>query len=290
VVFVFHLNPALSEVPVPELKKRVTDLTDTLKEQEKIELEKILKDFEKRKGSQVAVLIVPSTEEEAIEQFSIRVVDEWKIGRKKIDDGVLLLIAKNDRKLRIEVGRGLEGALTDALSKRIIEEIIKPEFKSQKFFEGVKKGAEAITKVIDGEELPAPTVSSYENRNKSGSDDLFWPILFLVGFVALIFVRMFFGLWKSAGIVFIVSFFVFVLFLYFGQFVNSLIYASIAAIGYLILFGLFDLIGSSGGGSSSSSGSSWSSSSGSSWSSSSSSSSFGGGGGSFGGGGASGSW
>src|ERR1019366_3413833 len=101
-----------------------------------------LKDLETRKGSQVAVLIVPTTEPESIEQYSIRVAEAWKIGRKKIDDGALLLVAKNDRKLRIEVGYGLEGALNDATAKRIIDEIITPRFRSGDFAGGISAGVD----------------------------------------------------------------------------------------------------------------------------------------------------
>jgi uncharacterized protein len=120
------LPPSLAaEVAVPALKARVTDLTSTLAPDQRAGLEAKLADFEARKGSQIAVLIVPTTQPETIEQFAIRVFDEWKLGRARVDDGVLLLVAKNDRKLRIEVGRGLEGALPDAVAKRIVSEMIR---------------------------------------------------------------------------------------------------------------------------------------------------------------------
>ena len=107
-------------------------------------LTQTLKDLETRKGSQIAVLIVPTTDGEAIEQFSLRVAEAWKIGRKKIDDGALLVIAKNDRRLRIEVGYGLEGALTDATTKRIIDEDITPKFKAGDFGGGVAAGVDRM--------------------------------------------------------------------------------------------------------------------------------------------------
>ena len=128
---------ANAEVVIPPLKSRVTDLTHTLSTQESNQLEQQLAQFEASKGSQVALLIVPTTQPETIEQYAIRVVDAWKLGRKGIDDGVLLLVAKNDRALRIEVGYGLEGILPDALAKRIIEETIVPAFRQGNFFGGL---------------------------------------------------------------------------------------------------------------------------------------------------------
>ena len=124
---------ALALVAVPPLSGRVVDQTGTLAAGDIASLTQTLKDLETRKGSQIAVLIVPTTDGEAIEQFSLRVAEAWKIGRKKIDDGALLVIAKNDRHLRIEVGYGLEGALTDVTTKRIIDEDITPKFKSRRF-------------------------------------------------------------------------------------------------------------------------------------------------------------
>src|ERR1700744_5726758 len=115
---------ALADVAVPPLSGRVVDQTGTLSAGDIASLTQTLKDFETRKGSQIAVLIVPTTAPETIEQYSIRVAEAWKIGRKKVDDGAILLVAKDDRKLRIEVGYGLEGALTDLTTKRIIDEII----------------------------------------------------------------------------------------------------------------------------------------------------------------------
>jgi uncharacterized protein len=112
---------AFADVAVPPLTGRVVDLTGTLSPGNIAALTQTLKDLETRKGSQVAVLLVPTTEPETIEQYSIRVAEAWKIGRRKIDDGALLVVAKNDHKLRIEVGYGLEGALTDVTARRIID-------------------------------------------------------------------------------------------------------------------------------------------------------------------------
>ncbi len=144
------------EVPVPSLSARVTDLTSTLDAQQIQTLESRLAEFEKSKGAQLAVLIVPTTQPETIEQYGIRVADAWKLGRKGVDDGALLLVAKDDRALRIEVGYGLEGALNDATANRIVEEIIVPHFKRGEFYQGVDAGLSAMMKVVEGEPLPAP--------------------------------------------------------------------------------------------------------------------------------------
>jgi uncharacterized protein len=142
--------------PVPRLEARVTDLTGTLTSADQARLESRLAAFEAEKGAQIAVLIVPSTRPEEIEQYAIRVVDAWKLGREKPDDGALLLIAKEDRALRIEVGRGLEGALTDLTSKRIIADTITPLSRQGDFAGGITAGIEQMIRVIEGEPLPAP--------------------------------------------------------------------------------------------------------------------------------------
>src|SRR5579862_2451791 len=147
---------ASAQVAVPPLTGRVVDQTATLSASEMDALTQRLKDLETRKGSQVAVLIVPTTQPEAIEQFSIRVAEAWKIGRKKIDDGALLVVAKNDRKLRIEVGYGLEGALPDVTARRIIDEIIVPRFRTGDFAGGISAGVDRMIRIIDGEPLPKP--------------------------------------------------------------------------------------------------------------------------------------
>lgn len=147
---------AQAEVAVPPLAHRVTDLTSTLDAQQTQALETRLADFEKAKGAQLAVLIVPTTEPETIEQFGIRVADAWKLGRKGVDDGALLLVAKDDHALRIEVGYGLEGALNDATAHRIVDEIIVPRFRRGEFYPGIDAGLTAMMGVIGGESLPPP--------------------------------------------------------------------------------------------------------------------------------------
>jgi uncharacterized protein len=156
------------QVPVPQLQSRVTDLTHTLTPQQAAELEQKLAAYEQRKGLQLALLIVPSTKPESIEQYSIRVVDKWKLGRKNVDDGALLLVAKDDRELRIEVGYGLEGALTDVTSRRIIDEEIAPRFRSGDFAGGINAGVDRMIAVANGEPLPVPAPQA------SHGQDLDW--------------------------------------------------------------------------------------------------------------------
>lgn len=147
---------AAGDVAVPALTARVNDLTGTLSGGAVSRIESELEAFESSKGIQITVLIVPTTQPEEIEQYSIRVADQWKIGRKGVDDGAILLVAKNDRRVRIEVGRGLEGALSDAISNRIIDETVTPHFKQGDFDGGVEAGVKQIMSVVNGEPLPAP--------------------------------------------------------------------------------------------------------------------------------------
>ncbi len=142
--------------PIPPLAARVTDTTGTLDAGQKAALEAKLAAFEREKGAQVAVLIVPTTQPEDIAQYSIRVVDAWKLGRAQPDDGALLLVAKDDRRLRIEVGYGLEGALPDAIASRIIRETITPRFRQDDYYGGIDAGVDRILGVIRGEALPPP--------------------------------------------------------------------------------------------------------------------------------------
>lgn len=143
-------------VGVPPLNAPVTDLSATLDAGQVASLNAELRAFEQRKGSQVAVLIVPTTKPEPIEQYAMRVAEQWKLGRKKVDDGAILVVAKNDRAVRIEVGYGLEGVLNDATAKRIIDDVIVPRFRQNDFNGGIAAGTASIMKVIDGEPLPAP--------------------------------------------------------------------------------------------------------------------------------------
>ena len=267
---------AAADVAVPPLSGRVVDQTGTLSAGDISSLTQTLKDLEARKGSQIAVLIVPTTAPETIEQYSIRVAEAWKIGRKKIDDGALLVVAKDDRHLRIEVGYGLEGALTDVTSKRIIDEIIVPKFRSGDFAGGIAAGVARIVAVVDGEPLPAPQPQQSWNLPDQLGNALPFIIfgaIVLSGFLRMALGRLV-GSAATGGIVGLVAWFML------GSLAVSLIAAAIA-----FVFTLFGGFASSGGRTG------WSGGGGSfSGSSSGDGGGFSGGGGSFGGGGASGSW
>ena len=277
---------AAADVAVPPLVGRVVDQTATLSSGDVASLQQTLKDFEARKGSQIAVLIVPTTAPETIEQYSLRVAEAWKIGRKKIDDGALLVIAKNDRHLRIEVGYGLEGALTDVTSKRIIDEVITPKFRSGDFAGGISAGVDRIIRVIDGEKLSAP-----EPRQQPSSDwlshiDLFNPFtlfaVFIVGSILRATLGRLIGAVATGGVVGLLAW------LIAGSLVASIIAAFIAFV--VTMFAETPTSPSGHGGGRGWSGGYGGGGSYSGGSSSSGSSDSGGGGGSFGGGGASGSW
>ena len=258
-----------AEVIVPPLVGRVTDQTATLNPEQKATLEQTLQAFEAKKGSQIAILIISSTAPETIEQYALRVADQWNLGRKKVDDGAILLVAKTDRALRIEVGYGLEGALNDATSKRIISEIITPRFKQGDFYGGITAGVEQIIRVIDGEPLPEP------NRKLSGSDlnvQQYIPIIFILALVIGGVLRAVVGRFPSAiltgGVVAIVGWL-------FAGALSFALGAGVIALLFTLLgggmgggmggYGMGSRRGGLGGG-------------------------FGGGGGGFGGGGASGRW
>jgi uncharacterized protein len=273
---------ALADVAVPPLTGRVVDQTATLSGSEIASLDQTLKDFEVRKGSQIAVLIVPTTQPETIEQYSLRVAEAWKIGRKKIDDGAILVVAKNDRKLRIEVGYGLEGALNDVTAKRIIDEVITPKFRSGDFGGGISDGVNRILRVVDGEPLPAPA-QRQQNSGLLSQIDPFNPFLIVAlvvmgGVLRGVFGRLF-GSLATGGLVAAIFWFI----------AASLTLSVVGGVIAFIVTMIGDAMTSSGG---VGRGGGWVSSGGgySGGSSSSDSGGFSGGGGSFGGGGASGSW
>jgi uncharacterized protein len=230
------------------------------------------------------VLIVPTTDQESIEQFSIRVAEAWKIGRRKIDDGALLVVAKNDRRLRIEVGYGLEGALTDATTRRIIDEDITPKFKSGDFAGGISAGVVRMIRVIDGEQLPAPEPEHWSSPGLSNYIDPFNPFVLAAVFIIGGLLRATLG--RLAGSAATGGFVGFVAWLFVGSLVVSIV-LGVGAFIFAMLGDVASVGGGRGRGRSWSSGGSWSTGSGGS---SSSDSGFSGGGGSFGGGGASGSW
>lgn len=294
------------EADLPELTGRVVDTTATLSASEKEQLNATLEQLERDTGSQLVVVIVPTTGAEAIEQYSIRLAEEWKIGREGVDDGVILLVAKEDRKLRIEVGYGLEGAIPDAGANRIIDEFIVPEFKRGNFYDGIAAGVDALAILIRGEDLPPPEESA---------DDALLVVGLVFGIMAcafgLIGLLLAFFTHRVWGIILTVVWvstllaplsFLGIIGLDLEATLTLAVFCWIVFSFFIFVLGILVNLGravrKSGGswssGSSSYSGgsSSYSSSGSSSFSSSSSSSSssFSGGGGSFGGGGASGSW
>jgi uncharacterized protein len=168
------LAPRVSaQVAIPAFDALVTDLTGTLTAAQQSALEEKLRAYGARKGSQIAVLVLPTTQPEDIAQFGIRLADAWKVGRKGPDDGVIFIVAKQDRALRLEVGYGLEGALTDALASRIINDTVAPLFKQGDFYGGVNAGVDQIMRVIDGEALPAPD----QSWQKSRGEQISWPAI-----------------------------------------------------------------------------------------------------------------
>jgi uncharacterized protein len=262
---VLGLGQAWAQVPVPVLKSRVTDLTGTLDAASRQSLETRLAQLEQAKGAQLAVLLVPTTQPETIEQFSLRVAETWKLGRKGVDDGVLLLVAKNDRTLRIEVGYGLEGAIPDAVAKRVIAETITPRFKQGDFPGGIQAGVDALSRLIQGEPLPEPK-TDFSWLSAMSLDDILGVtalFVFIVGGM----LRAIFGTLLGALLAGLVAFFG-------GWLLGSWVVGLFAGVivFFLTLVGVSFISGGGGGGGGGFGGG------------------FGGGGGGFGGGGASGSW
>jgi uncharacterized protein len=176
------------EPAVPTLARHVTDLTGTLTAQQVDQLDTQLAALEKQKGAQLVVLMVPTTQPDDIEDYSLRVAEANKLGRKGVDDGVLLFIAKNDRQVRIEVGYGLEGAIPDAASARIIREYLAPKFRNNDYFGGINDAVGALTLLINGEPLPPPV---HGNEARQRGEDLHG--LFFFAIFALLVMRGIFG-------------------------------------------------------------------------------------------------
>ncbi|MFB9244676.1 TPM domain-containing protein [Massilia antarctica] len=172
-------------VPVPELKSHVTDQAGMLSAEQRAKLETVLTDYESKTGSQIAVLLVKSTAPEQIEQYSIRVSDAWKLGRKGVDDGVLLVVAPDNppalRRLRIEAGRGVQGVLTDAQSKRVLQDVIAPHFQQKQFYDGLVAGVGAIATLLNAEKFPAP--AQQQQAAKSGENNILVPLILFGAFL-----------------------------------------------------------------------------------------------------------
>jgi uncharacterized protein len=276
-------------IPVPKLTARVIDQTGSLTAAERDSLEAKLRAFEQARGSQIAVLLVPSIGPEAIEEFAGRVTDEWKLGRKGVDDGVLFVVAKQERKMRIHTGRGTQGTLTDALSKRIVADLVAPRFRTGDFAGGIDAGVDAIIKAIEGESLPLPEVKKSARKVDTMSSFSNYLILglFLIPVVGVVTRNMFgrgVGAVASSGIAGAAAWFI----------AGSILFGMVAAL-IAFLFTLFSG-GGGGGGGGVTRGGGWGGGwvpGGGGWSSGGGSSGgggFSGGGGGFDGGGASGSW
>ncbi|MGC5788127.1 TPM domain-containing protein [Herbaspirillum sp.] len=175
-------------VPVPPLSAHVIDQVHLLQPQQRQALEGVLAEIEQRTGSQIGVLLMSSTAPEAIEQYSIRVAEAWKLGRKGVDDGVILIVAKDNpkslRRLRIEAGRGVQGSLTDAQSKRILEDVIAPHFRQNDFYGGLAAGVTAITTLLEQEKLPPAKRSSSAVQTDDGGG---WITLMVIGLFLVVF-------------------------------------------------------------------------------------------------------
>lgn len=257
---------ARAVVGVPELSQRVTDLTSTLSAEQIAALENKLAAFEAKKGSQIAVLIVPTTQSKDIAEFGIEVADLWELGRRGVDDGVILIVAKDDRKLRLEVGYGLEGVIPDAVAKRVIAETITPFFKAGDYAGGIDAGIMQLMKLIEGEALPAPSENSTEELGEGAFMFMLMGGLIAGFMLSAVVGRVMAGMLAGLG-----SGIVAVL-------VLGLAFSAALFVGIMIFF----IVGvRSTGGRGLSSGGGFGGSGGGSWS---------GGGGGFGGGGASGSW
>ena len=187
-----------AQAAIPPLESRVTDLTGTLTAAQQSALEEKLAAFERRKGAQIAVLILATTEPEDIAQYGIRLAEAWKIGRAEPDDGAILIVAKEDRAMRIEVGRGLEGALTDVTSSRILDDTIAPLFKQGDFNGGVNAGLDQMIRVVDGEALPEP---DKDWTHEEPTRILPFPILLMGGLFLVTFLRGVIGKAPAAGVI-----------------------------------------------------------------------------------------
>jgi uncharacterized protein len=278
---------ALAEVAVPPLRGPVTDLTGTLTSEQIATLDQQLRAFEAKKGSQIAILIVPTTQPETIEQYGIRVAEAWKLGRQGVNDGAVLLIAKDDRAMRIEVGRGLEGPLPDVLANRIIDQVIVPRFRANDFFGGIREAIERMIALVEGEPLPEPERAQRGTPGDSGLGNAL-PLLLMLVFVGSGILRGMLGRFGGASVTGGIA----------AVIVWVLTSTLVIAIGAAVIAFVVALLGGGGGGGWASpgrrgrggygggwggglGGGGWGGGGGGGWS---------GGGGTFGGGGASGRW
>jgi uncharacterized protein len=184
VIFVLALCAHALEVP-PQPKGRVSDYTGILSLSEISSLEQMMAQFERETTNQIAVLLIPTLAGDSLEDYSIRLAEKWQIGQKGLDNGVILLIVTQDRKIRIEVGYGLEGTLPDSLAGEIIRQAIAPKFRQGRFYEGIQAGVSAIIAATKGEYRPGK-----RRKPRGGLLGWFWPLLFFF-FLASGIIRMF---------------------------------------------------------------------------------------------------
>jgi uncharacterized protein len=263
----------LSAISIPDAKGYVNDYAEMISPDTQSKIEAVLKSFEQNDSTQIVIVTVKSLEGEPIEDFAIRLADKWKVGQTKKDNGAVLIVSKDDRRIRIEVGRGLEGSLTDLRAGRIIDNIIRPSFKSGNYDKGFADGANAIIASCRGEFKNDKIAKSGKSSNIGG-----WILFLFVGLYVLTiiisnFSKVAAGILGAAGLPAIIHFMISPV----GM--GGLIIAAIAGFLFGIILPLIPLSGHSRSG-----GGFWSGGS------SGGSGGFSGGGGSFGGGGSSGGW
>jgi uncharacterized protein len=196
--------PAFAQLqPVPPLTGRVVDQAGMLDAAQRAQLEAMLADYDAKTGSQIAILLVKTTEPEVIEQYSIRVADAWKLGRKGVDDGVLLMVARDNpkalRRLRIEAGRGVQGVLTDAQSKRVLQDVIAPYFRQNQYYEGLRAGVGALEHLLNQEKFPAPPPVAQPRPTAQQSDGSAFPGLLFGIFAIIVIASIFRGSRRMGG-------------------------------------------------------------------------------------------
>lgn len=184
------------QAAIPALDAPVIDTTGTLDAAQKQQLEQQALALQQRKGSQLQVLMVPSTQPETIEQYTQRVFDQWKLGRKGVDDAVLVVVAKDDHRVRIQPGYGLEGAIPDITAGRIIQEYMAPKFRQGDYGGGLVDATAQLTRLIDGESLPEPIADNQTSGDGGGGD---WLFALFAAFIAANIVRAVFSR-ASAGV------------------------------------------------------------------------------------------
>jgi uncharacterized protein len=180
---------AQSLAAIPALDSPVVDTTGTLTATQKQTLVDQALALQQRKGSQLQILMVPTTEPETIEQYTTRAFDQYRLGRAHVDDGVLVVVAKDDHHARIEPGYGLEGAIPDAIANRVIDEFLLPKFRANDFAGGLNDATAALVKLIDGEALPPPETPARRQRDNGGD----WMFALLAAFIVAQVVRGIFG-------------------------------------------------------------------------------------------------